>query len=200
MNTTSKVNTVSDKVRIKVDRKVVDGHVHSSVWSTRPFAFDPVGFVPESKKLGGKIIEASVQGQSLRTFWRDPKTPMIYVVAGNPDDAKAKYFAAFLVSLHMAALGVRADVLWESVTGVWENQALRRDAPSMLVLSGLTDISSKVKLEKARDLIERWPTIPRIVVCAGEDPLSFAAMKLRTAAHGIAYFWSKTIKTVQEVY
>lgn len=185
--------------RIKVDKHLLEPIVHPSIWLQRPFKFDPMGFVPESNRIEQKIVDASKQEQSLAYFESNPNAPMIYVVAGNPDDSKAKYFASYLVEIHVKSQGSKADVIWETMTGSWESPAMKRDQPSLLVLSNLTDISSKVKLEKARDLIEKWPTIPRIIVCAGEDPISFAVNRLRTAAHGIAYFWSRSNKMVQEV-
>jgi hypothetical protein len=189
------------KIKVKVkDRKVLAGIVHGSVWRQGDFVWEPDSFVVESDRLENRIIEASVQESSLEAFGRDPSTPMIYVVAGNPDDSKAKYFAAYLAYIHKCKYEYRSDIIWEPVFGGFDNPLLRKDVePSMLILSNLSENSTAVKIEKAKDLIERWPNIPRVVVCAGEDPISFASTRLHVPAHGIAYFGSTTAKAVQHV-
>ena len=126
---------------------------------------------------------------------------MVYIVCGNPDDSKAKYFAAHLALAHKQKYAHRADIHWEPVFGGFDNPMLRKEIePTMLILSNLAENSTNVKLEKAKDLIEKYPNIPRVVVCSGEDPISFAATKLYVPAHGIAYFSNSLVKKVQEVY
>lgn len=196
-------SSISDrkKLRIRVpEKKILSGVVHGSVWRQGDFYWEPSAFVIESQRLENKIIEADLQRESLRNFLDDPKRPMIYIVAGNPDDSRAKYFAAFLAYHHKVKLQHRADIHWEPVFGGFENALLRKDVePSMLILSNLSENSTAVKIEKAKDLIEKWPNIPRVVVCSGEDPISFAATKLYVPCHGLAYFSSQLSKSVQEV-
>lgn len=189
------------KVKVKVrDRSVLDGIVHGSVWRQNHFVWEPTAFVIESPRLESRIVEASKQLDSLAKFTEKPSRPMIYIVAGNPDDGKAKYFAAYLAYLHKKMFEHRAEIYWEAVFGGFDNPLMKRDLnPTMLILSNLSENSTAVKIEKAKDLIERWPNIPRVVVCAGEDPISFAATKLHVPAHGIAYFSSALSKSVQEV-
>lgn len=199
---TSKQNNKQDlkyKIRVK-DKKALDGIVHGSVWRQGEFVFEPNDFVIESPRLENRIIAGSVQEKSLQTFIENPSSPMVYIVSGNPDDSKAKFFAAYLASLHKTKLGSKADIIWEPVYGGFDNPLLKKDIePSMLILSNLAENSTNLKFEKVRDLIERWPSIPRIIVCAGEDPISFGASRLHISVHGIAYFGSKLSKTMQEV-
>lgn len=189
------------KLRIRVkDKRLLAGVVHGSVWRQGDFYWEPSAFVIESQRLDNKIVEASVQRESLERFQLDPSSPMIYIVAGNPDDSKAKYFAAYLAYLHKVKMQHRADIHWEAVFGGFENALLRKDIePSMLIISNLAENSTAVKIEKTKDLLERWPNIPRVVVCSGEDPISFAATKLYVPCHGLAYFGSNLSKAVQEV-
>lgn len=191
----------SEKIKVKVrDRNLLSGVVHGSVWRQSHFIWEPTAFVIESQRLEPRIIEASKQITSLQKFTEAPNRPMVYVVAGNPDDSRAKYFAAYLAYLHKCKYQHRAEIFWEAVFGGFENALLKKDAnPTMLIISNLSENSTAVKIEKAKDLIERWPNIPRVVVCAGEDPISFAATKLHVPAHGIAYFSSSLCKSVQEV-
>jgi hypothetical protein len=190
-----------DKIKILVkNRSLLDGVVHGSIWRQGAFTWEPQAFVLESPKLDGRIIEASVMVESLTNFREHPTVGQTYVVSGNPDDSKAKYFAAYLASIHKERLQHHANIIWENVFGGFDNLLLKKDTdPSLLILSGLAENSTNIKFEKARDLIERWPDIPKIVICAGEDPISFASSKLHVAAHSIAYFPSRIAKTVQEV-
>lgn len=188
------------KIKIKVNHHALEGIVHGSVWRQPPFLWEPVSFAVESFKLETRLIDESVQFESLEAFKTNPNDPLIYMVAGNPDDSKAKYFAAFLCAIHKEFARHRENIIWENITGGWDNPLLKKEIePSMLVISGLAENSTPVKLEKARDLVEKFPNVPRIVVCAGEDPLSFAQVKLHIPCHGLAYFPSKITKTVQEV-
>jgi hypothetical protein len=165
----------------------------------RSLKWCPSSFTIESPKLEPRIIEASVQEQSLQTFTANPRKPMTYVVAGNPDDREAKYFAAYLAQVHTMAVGLDTKVVWESITSSFENPAMQAENVSMLILTNLTPRSSNLKFEKTRDLLERHAGVPKVLVVAGEDPLSFAATRLHVPCHAIAYFGSKTSKTFNEV-
>jgi hypothetical protein len=181
------------------NRSLLDGIVHGSVWRQGAFTWEPTAFVLESEKLEGKIIEASVQDESLQHFRENPLEPQIYVVSGSPDDSKAKYFAAYLAMIHMNAVKFHS-VVWEPIFGGFDNRLMKTEQQlSMLIISGLAENSTNFKIEKARDLIERFADIPRVVVCAGEDPISFASTKLHVPCHSMAYFPSRLARTVQEV-
>jgi hypothetical protein len=163
--------------------------------------WDPTAFVIEHERMEHKIIEASVQEKSLARFIENPKSPMTYVVAGNPDDEVAKYFATYLLDVHRQRLGINASPHWEVVYNGYDNPVIKSSlTPSLIVLSNLSVKSNYLKYDKARDVIERFPSIPKIVVVAGEDPISFAAQRLHVPCHGIAYFANaKASKSVQEV-
>jgi hypothetical protein len=178
-----------------------------SVWKQGAFKWDPLAFVAESEKLEDRIIEEKVQRNSLAMFSADPTLPLIYGVTGNPDDSKAKFFAAYLAHLHMTCLGpVKGNVLWHTLYGGFDNKILKeydeidgKTAPTMLVLSNLTPNSTGVKLEKARDLLERFADIPRVIVAAGEDPMSFLTTRLYVPVNGVAYFSESLVKKRVEV-
>jgi len=164
--------------------------------------FDPSAFVVESTRLEQRIIEASTQQLSYDRFKAKPDQAMTYIVAGNPDDRKAKYFAFHLAELHLLALGSRANVVIETIMGNFENKLTMEKlefAPTLILMSNLTVRSSNLKFDKTRDLLERFPRIPKILVVAGEDPISFAATRLHSAVHGIAYFGNSISKTMNEV-
>lgn len=161
--------------------------------------WDPQGFALESSRLEQRIIEASVQTESLERFETNPRLPMTYIVAGNPDDTDARYFAGYLAQLHMNAMGMNADVIWSPIIGTFDNPIVKQEAVTMIVLMNLTPRSSNLKFEKVRDIIEAHPKIPKVIVVAGEDPMSFAATRLHVPCHGIAYFGSAVSNTFNGV-
>lgn len=177
-----------------------------SVWSQGPFKWDPATFVTESEKLNDRIVEPRIQNISFESFIQDPKRPIIYGISGNPDDSKAKLFAAYLVKIHLTELHQSANVIWHTIYGGYENTLLKeykdsdsRVEPTLLILSNLTVNSTSTKLEKTRDIIERFPNIPRLIVCAGEDPMSFLFTKLQVPVNALAYFSESIVKRRIEV-
>lgn len=193
---------IPNKIEVKqspIIKSIVPGHVFRQV----PFKFAPITFAPESERLNDKFFEPNVQNHSLAVFNKDPTTKMIYGISGNPDDSKAKYFAAYLVQQHIKALGSSAVVVWNPIYGGYQNQLMDRssdsNSPTLIVLTNLTPLSTNLKLEKARDILEKYTDIPRIVVCAGIDPVSFLATQLFVPIHGLAYFSEPLVKQRIEI-
>lgn len=176
---------------------IVPGHV----WRTKAFKWQPLAFATESEQLNSKFVESGTQDKSLAMFLKNPRTPMIYGISGNPDDSKAKYLAAFLVAAHMKTLGTDANPVWAPMYGGFDNPYMSDDKakPTLLVLTNLTPNSTTFKLEKARDLLEKFSDIPRIVVVAGMDPMSFLTTRLHVPIHGIAYLSEGLVKQKVEV-
>jgi len=190
----------SGKTWLKVSKDTVDTLPDSFAMRQRRLLWDPTGFVIENDRLENKIIEAEVQTKSLERWVKNPKMPVTYIVAGSTNDEKAKYFAAHLVDIHRQRLGVNAEVWWEPIYNGYENKLIQREtSPSLIVLTNLTTVSNYLKYDKARDVIERFPSVPKIIVVAGEDPISFAAVRLHVACHALAYFGSSLKKNYSEV-
>jgi hypothetical protein len=185
-----------DGVHLKVNLgEVKFSHAPVDVTSLK---FKPKAFVVETPKLEGKIIEASVQANSFQSFTDDPTVRQTYICSGNPDATKARYFALYLASVHqqyMVENGRRPNILWESVVGGFDNPAMRADDTTLLVIDNLSVIPNKVKYDKVRDLITKFAKIPKILIVEGEDPVSFAAARLFTPVHALAYFPAKGSKT-----
>jgi len=180
----------------------VNSVVPASVWRQGSFRWNPLPFGVESEKLNDKIIEVSTQNRSLSEFIESPNRPVIYGIGGSPDDSKAKLFAAYLVQLHIDN-NPNARVSWETMYGGYDNPLLKEysygGSPTMLVLSNLTSTSTAMKLEKSRDLLERFSNIPRIVINAGEDPMSFLFTRLNVPINAIAYFSESIVKKRIEI-
>jgi hypothetical protein len=47
-----------------------------------------------------------------------------------------------------------------------------------LIISNINETSTPHKLEKVRDILEKYSECPRIVVMSGSDPLTFFGTKL----------------------
>lgn len=166
-----------------------------------PFKWYPESFRVEFERFERKIIDSELQDRSLQRWLDDPTLPYVYGVTGSPDDSKALYFAAYLAQKHAERKGPGSNVLWHTVYGGFKNELLEdfKDVasnyePTLLVLTGLARDSTQVKIEKARDLMVRFAHIPRIVVAAGEDPISFIGGRLSSPCHGLAYFSEALLK------
>ncbi len=192
--------------RIEVKQGPFVASVPGSVWRVSPFKWNPVEFVTESDRLNDKFVTARMQEQSLQRFIEDPEAPVIYGVGGNPDDGKAKLFAAFLVNLHVQRLKGKANVEWHTMYGGFDNPLMKTydpwdgvTDPTMLVLTNLGTSATNLKLDKTRDLLERFANIPRVVVVAGEDPMSYLTTRLNVPINSLAYFCESLIKRKVEV-
>lgn len=183
---------------------ILRSEVPGRVFRQPPFTYDPKPFAVESERLNSRIMSADIQRNSLRQWIKNPTSPINYCVSGSPDDSKAAYFAAYLLSVHIKHLGSRATPVWETLYGGYgEPEIMNRSenlgAPTILVIHNLAINSVSSKIGKAQDLIERFPNIPKIIVAAGEDPISFMSMRLFKAVQGVAYFSESIVKRSFEV-
>lgn len=179
--------------------------VPRSTWQQSKFRWDPVPFALESERLNEKIVEAETQNDSMRRWLKDATLPIIYTVCGNPDEVKARYFAAWLAFQHVKQLGVKANVVWWPVYGGFDNPLLNKydsglqAPPTLIVLTNLAVNSGGQKVEKARDLLDKFSYVPRIVVGAGTDPISLCSTVLHVPCHSLAYFSEQLVKKKVEV-
>jgi len=173
--------------------------IPGSVWTQPAFKFDPQPFAVGNERLNDKIFKESVQTESLERFKADPTRPLVYGVSAAPDDSRAKYFAAYLVQHYLENVHPsQTQVLWARLDSGFENKFLTVE-PSLLVITGLSPNSTAVKLEKARDLLEQNSNIPRIVVVAGEDPVTFMKSRLFYPLHNIYFHSTQIVKRKVEV-
>lgn len=175
-------------------RPFIPGHVFRQAH----FKWQPQAFALEDAKFEGKLVSEKLQIDSLATFEQNTKFPGIFAIGGNPDDARAKYFAAYLTHLHMQANGAASHVIWEPIYGGFENRLLSKpdENVSMLVLYNLTPEATATKLEKTRDLLEHYSNIPRVIVLAGGDPVSFLCGRLHVPLNAIVYLQGQVLNTI----
>lgn len=169
-----------------------------SVWQQPKFLFNPGDFIVEHPKLKEKLIDELVQVKSLERFHSDPFSPVVYGVAGEPSDSLALYFAAYLTLVLISKGG--KNVAWVPCYGNFSNRLVENPEDiDMLVIYNLAENSSNTKIEKARDLLVMYPNIPRIVVSAGEDPITFFATKLHHKLNSLFFASSKLSKRASEI-
>jgi len=108
-------------------------------------------------------------------------------IGSYPSDVRAKILAVnFMNRAIDAQIGGshrgRAYPLWHRLMGNYQDplrDSKESEHVSMLVITNVGVDSSQVKLEKLRDILEKYDSIPRIVVVNGVDPVSFFAERVR---------------------
>ena len=89
----------------------------------------------------------------------------VLCIGGQYSDMRPMQVATHLVPEH---------ALWHRVIGgFYDNILETRPKASVLVISNIVGASTPHKLEKVRDLLDTYDTIPRVVCVGGVDPLKF---------------------------
>lgn len=124
------------------------------------------------------------------------KKPALFCISSNPTDTEAKYAAAFLLSKALEKYREKqktgetntAPPRWHVLTGAYQDfyREQKRNV-SFLVLTNVLHDSSDVKVEKLRDLVEMYSDIPKVIVTATQDPITFCTEKLRARLTGAMY-------------
>lgn len=173
--------------------------VPSFVWQEPPFVLDPIEFVPSAEGLDKRPFPFAVQLESLSRFEDNPLKPHVYVVAGEPTDSKALYFAAYLVQLFLIGNGAVSQVSWERIYGGFHKRNYDARGCDLLVLSNIARTDTNVKLEYVRDLLDIHSDIPRILVVSGEDPVSFSYTRLHSKMTNFFFHSAKLVRRKIEV-
>lgn len=170
------------------------------VWKEPPFRFDPQGFVPSDLYLQKRMYDGDLQQQALNRWTDNTFRSGVYCCASEPHDGRALYFAAHLVHAWLVN-NPTGKVAWNTSWAHGFKNAMIEEGRQcdLLVMSNLTPNSSAVKLERVRDTLTYYSNIPRIVVVAGEDPVSFFARRLYFKLNGLFFYSSKTVKRSIEV-
>lgn len=134
-----------------------------------------------------KIVSIAKQTRALESIIENPIRAR-YAVCFNsfPSDLLAKYLAVHVFNLAITSWQKRhkpgrSMPIWHRVYGGFVDTLRDKssdEVPSLLVITNVNDSSSPIKLEKVRDLLEKYSNIPRIVVTSSKDPISFFATKL----------------------
>lgn len=139
-----------------------------------------------------KTVARARQQKSLARIVNRPTSGnYVACIASFPSDAAAKHLAIHIMELAYKAWKAKHEAgrtmpLWHPVFGGLSDTLRDKplaELPSLLVISNVNDASSNYKFEKVRDLLERYSTVPRIVVAGTNDPLTFFATKLFYPVH-----------------
>ena len=168
-------------------------YVPGSVFTQSAFIHTPFSFETLAPtKLGS--FPAITQAESFANFQADPTRPLLYLVTGKFDALKARYFAAYLMSIYLKHVP-NGNAIWTKVWPTSEeeiefesyyNPQLHKADPDFLVVEGLEADSDPIMLEKVRDLLNKW-TVPRILIGVGMDPV-YLSWIMRMPTHAFAYF------------
>lgn len=152
-----------------------------------PVSENLVKMDPTIPRMLPKAVVAARQFRSLQAIMAHPlKSAYTLGIGSFPSDLRAKFLAITIMNaaidehLRLRKPG-RAMPLWHRVYGGL-GDSLRdkpiHEMPSMLIISNLSGESSNFKLEKVRDLLEKFSDIPRIVISGGEPPVDLFANRL----------------------
>lgn len=108
----------------------------------------------------------------------------VFVLNSFPTDLRAKMLASCVMScaienwrdMDIRKRKGKSLPMWIRVLGHGEFDQIKniKEAnPSMLIISNVNDESSANKVERLRDILDVFDNIPRIVVTAGSDPITF---------------------------
>ena len=142
---------------------------------------------PNIPRVIPRAIPTGRQFKALSNILENPLRSAYTIAVGSfPSDMKAKYLALLImnaaIEAHLANRRPgRSLPLWHRVYGglsdVLRDKPIQ-DMPCMLILSNVNESSSNYKLEKVRDLLEKFSDIPRVVITGGEPPCDLFANKL----------------------
>ncbi len=160
-----------------------------------PIEIDAPGLTP-------RTIRVSKQLSSLETIAADPTRGHYTLgISSFPSDTSAKQLALYLmikaVTKQFEKNSRHFYPLWHKLYGFPKDKL--RDAelpkeklPSILIVSNITKDISQMKLEKLRDLLEMYCSIPKIVVMGGIDPITFFSTKLHLSLSAGIYLNTET--------
>lgn len=146
-----------------------------------------------AEKMQPILIKKSEQIDDFYDVMAKPfSKPYIYIISGRPDDVRACCVAAMLLiqaSIVHTQLRDNPDhpdsvygrlqrPQWVKLSNDFKDNLHNPSwKPSFLVLSNITPLSSNVKYEKVRDILEFHDNIPRVVVVNDIDPIAYARTK-----------------------
>lgn len=211
-----------DKRNTSVLKQMVMRGMTKQVFSVHPFSLDEAlcSFNSEVDGLKPKRVSKKKQQEFMGKVMEDPfYAPYTCCIAGKPNDMRAKLLAAHimmraveqqtnsknLTSKQRKRLKGRGLPLWHTLVGGFDNPVIGNkhnselDHPSMLIISNVTMESTASKMEKLRDILEVHSNIPRIVVVAGTDPLTFFNTKMHMSLSACAFLTSNQVKKAVEL-
>ena len=170
------------------------------LFSKRTFDVEPhvTPIEVDIPRLPSRSIAVRTQMSALRKVLQAPLGTVggrgyCLALGSFPTDEMAKWIASEIMYQALVQWREqrrhRAMPIWHRVNGSYRD-SLRDEAvsiPSLLVISNVTHESTPMKLEKVRDLLEKFNNVPRIVVCGGNDPATLFSTRLHLRADAVVY-------------
>ena len=152
---------------------------------------DDITYVGASGKK--RIQSQRQQFEDWVSVWKDPfANPYNFVMSSTHNDSKAQMVAMRLFLRATALkdnLDYKSKVMWHQVYGGYSRDKLRdqeRDnSISFLVLSNIPDFSTPYKLEKVRDIISKYNSIPIVIATTECLPTEFGRMLRMSVNYGL---------------
>lgn len=172
-------------------------------------------FVSELEGLKPKTVTKKKQIEDTLKVINNPlSAPYVFCISGNPNDLKAKLLATYILEKAIyqfidkekldektqKTLKHKSAPVFHNVMGWSKNPLLENQvSPCLLVLSNVPKGMTQYKQEKLRDILERYSDIPRIVVTAGHDPLTFFNGSLFMGINYACYLTDGIVKKAHEI-
>lgn len=148
-----------------------------------------ISMEPDLPSVQNKPISTKKQLESLRKLLRNPlKFTGTIGISSYPSDSRAKYLAQVIMSAaideykaNRRHYGTKSMPKWHRVYGGLKDSLRDLGKPedvSMLIISNIHDESSSIKIEKIRDLLEMYSSVPKIVVKGGAQVIDLFAYRL----------------------
>ncbi len=189
-----------DKRNSVATRQMVTRGLPKSILSYPSFLLEDraVSFVSAVEGLREKRIEKSKQIESIRKIVEDPFLgPYVACISGTPHDVNAKLLGAYIMMQAVVMQSNKEELskkqqrrlkdkgfpVWHNLYGGFDNPLVTKEnnsihKPSLLIISNITLDSTGPKIEKLRDILEAYSSIPRIVIVSGTDPLTLFHSRL----------------------
>lgn len=166
------------------------------VWTVKEKRILPTTFYPEAKRLDqSKVFSSQMQKTLFERFCRYPNRAQTYIVSSDPDYMHASYFAARLVSIYLKKYGAQAasGIVWHTINKLADQPVLSILQPKFLIISTVYAESSQYRIEQVRDLLDKYWSIPKVLIASGIDPISLASNTLHVPVHSIYYHASSLV-------
>lgn len=187
-------------IKIKLDDKYIpllrNRGLNGGVPRQAPFVLAPTSFTSDIEGLKPKVFSRQRQLDMFDKFLANPFEPITCCIVSAPDDGKAKLLAAYMMQYALARHNSRTSLpLWVDLTGGFDNPLIvNRSKPSLLVLNNVGISSTQPKMEKLRDILEIYSSVPRIVVAVGCDPYQFFMKNLYLPLHSLTYLTNCSVR------
>jgi hypothetical protein len=150
----------------------------------RLFDIAPFNLKNKLSPFGKHPVSTQQQIQQLKKVIDDPlHSPYLYVMSGNHYSDIVSAIALCIAATVVVDLGLGSSkhCVWHYIKFGKDdsetNLAARR--PSLLILDGLLAESNIMRIERARDILLKNSGIPRILLVAGTEPITFMQNRLR---------------------